>query len=500
MAEYIGIDVGTTNIKSALYTFSGEVLRQTSRPTPKTKIESCSLYEYNMECVFKCVLDCLCELNKNKTHSSPRAMAVSSMGESGILLDKELKSLTNAIPWFNPKTAPQAQRLTASLGSKKIFHITGQFPSGKFGIAKLMWYKDNQPEVFEKAKYWMSVNDYILYRLSGRRVCEYSIAARTMAFDIRKLQWSLEICGIAGIDPDMFGEPIPGGVKIGSITAEIAEKTGLSTDTSVVTGGHDHLCALIGAGTIEDNSMLSSMGTSEVTVCTLKEPMTSDIMFDHQYCVSPHCSNRLYRLFGSIQACGASIEWFLNNLGGSLIRQADTPGKNKFARMEEAALACQNNDSLLFFPLIRGSLFNADAGGLFTGIKDHHTLAHFAKALMDGLCCEFTWQTENCMKILGTVIHTVNVVGGPARSDYLMQRKADISGLRVEVQNNQEAACYGASLLAAVGVQDTSFEKINQKKSITKSFVPSGENTNRDIYRRYRSMRETVDELNLLNK
>jgi xylulokinase len=498
VVEYIGIDIGTTNIKTAIYNYTGEQIAQARCPTPMVKAEIDAFYEYNVQDVYESILCCLCELNRKSRSKNVRALAVSSMGESGILLDCDKKPLVNAIAWFDQRSIPQAKRLAALLGEKEIFYITGQILSSKFGITKLMWHMETQPQIFEKARYWMSINDYILYRLSGNRVCDYSIASRTMAFDIKNLKWSEELCAAAGIDMEIFSDILPGGTKVGTITKEVSDKTGLPHETLVVTGGHDHPCALVGAGTLREGSMLSSMGTAEVTIFTLKQPQLTDSIFAHQYCITPHCSKRLYRISSSMQACGASIEWFLKSFGESLSRHIESFKINKYAYLDNIAASCQDDGRLLYFPLIRGSLSNNDAGGLFAGIRDHHKLEHFVRALLDGLCCEFTYQTEGCLDILETKIQTVHVVGGPSRSDYLMQRKANISGMTIEVPAHQEAACYGAALLAAVGAGDLTFDDLEQKFDKTsKQFIPIDEKKNRTIYYRYRRIRDLVDELNL---
>lgn len=490
--DYLGIDVGTTNIKTAVYDELGNLKSFASCPTPRQETINYVKYEYDPNEIFEHIVYCLQRIHEKC--GSVKALAVSSMGESGVLLDRELRPLTNAIPWFDPRTIPQSNKLINAIGAERLFFITGQFPSSKFGITKLMWYKDNMPMIFEKAHHWMSINDYILYRLCGEIICDYSIAARTMAFDIRRLYWSKSICTAAGINQGFFSKPVPGGSCIGTITQEVADRTGLSNKILVVTGGHDHLCAMVGSGSLSENSVLNSMGTSEVSVFVLQDPITSNDMFINQCCISPHCSKRLYRVFSSMQACGASIEWFLNSIGKSLQCEAKTLGIDKFCHFENIAKNCQSDESLLYFPLIRGSLLNPDAGGLFVGIRDNHRLENFAHAIIDGLCCEFAWQTENCSKILKTEIKSVQVVGGPASSNFMMQRKADISGLTVEISPQQEAACYGASLLAAIGVGDIDFEELGEKAKIaSEKIIP---NKNSKKFQRYCKIRKLVDEMN----
>ena len=270
---YIGIDVGTTNIKAAVYSTNNEQLFFFSKATPTKSIQSETVvYEYDLIEIYNTVCECLQKLSANINGHAIRSLAVSSMGESGIPLDAHFYPQSNAIAWFDPRSIPQTETLVSLIGKKELFRITGQIPSYKFSITKLMWFKDHYPSLFAKTKYWMTVNDYILYRLTGQRVCDYSIASRSMAFDIRALDWSDKILDSAGISKELLGEPIPGGTYIGSITRDAASETGLPSTTLIVSGGHDHACAIVGADTLHAGTMLSSMGTSEVSLFTLDAP------------------------------------------------------------------------------------------------------------------------------------------------------------------------------------------------------------------------------------
>ena len=169
---------------------------------------------------------------------------------------------------------------------------------------------------------------------------------------------------------------------------------------------------------------------------------------------------------------------------------------NHYVYLHQAAAKCKSDPSLLYFPLLRGSLLCNNAGGVFLGIRDHHSPKDFAKALLDGLCHEFAFQTHRCLNALQLSIATAKVVGGPTKSDYLMQRKADISGLNIEVPPYQEAACYGAARLAAIGVGDLSFDELTKKQcNETKYYSANTSQDSRSVYNRYRCAREKVDDI-----
>ncbi|MCI8862214.1 MAG: hypothetical protein HFI20_06970 [Lachnospiraceae bacterium] len=489
MNWYIGLDIGTTNIKACA--FCSEIHVQmpcVSIPTPCIySPSSCTAYEYDADMLFEACCKVLGQLSAHLTKGHVRSLAVSSMGESGILLDSEFHPLCRAIPWFDTRSIPQAEELNHLIGKEELYQITGQISSGKFGLTKLLWFKKYQPELFSNALHWASINDYILYRFSGKLVSDYSIASRTMAFDIHQLTWSPKILDAVSLSQSFFPEAIPGGTAIGSILPEISQKLGLPVNVSIITGGHDHACAAIGSGTFIPGSVLDSMGTSEVLVLPLAQPLTTHEMFLSQISIYPHCSGLLYRALTSMQACGASMNWFLESIGKSISSEAKLLKKNPAAHLQEIAANCETCPELLYYPFLRGSLACPEAGGVFLGIRDHHKTEHFAKALLDGLCQEFTFQLHNLLKVTDTSPHTIRVVGGPSHSSYLMQRKANFCGTMTQTPLMQEAACLGAALLASVGCGDLSYQDILRTihHFPVKSYLPQEDNSAADAYKSY---------------
>lgn len=458
MRLYIGIDVGTTNIKAMV--FCPETLERLGFASTPTPCGSDGLYA--LDALFNAAMDTLSRVIDGLPASDICAIGVSSMGESGALLDANGNILTPVIPWYDTRSQPHADRLSEALGGEAIYRVTGQLCSGKFGVTKLMWQKDNCPNSFASARYWLGVNDYILYRLSGRRVCDYSIAARSMAFDIHRLAWSEPILRAAGVDEGFMSECVPGGSPIGTLLPDIAQNIGLSSKTLIVTGGHDHACAAVGGGCIRPGTLLDSMGTSEVAIFPISEAPVTHEMYRAQVTIYPHCSDTLYRALTSMQACGASLDWFLNIWSEYLPKHARKARAELYAFMESSASACQESAELMYFPFLRGVLGSPEAGGAFMGIRDDHGFPDFAKALYDGLCCEFVWQLRQNADALNASFHRLCVVGGPSKSAYFMQRKADFSGMTLSVPAMQEAACLGSALLAAVGSGDIDFSAISE--------------------------------------
>lgn len=492
---YLGIDVGTTNIKAATFTAEGELLALARHSTPVVAAQGAAApYELDLQALYACVCRCIQEVVQ-RTPLPVCAVAVSSMGEAGAMVDKGGVPLTNAIAWFDPKTQQQAEELARLHGKWRLYQITGQIISSKFGLTKLLWARQNQPEAFARMERWMPVNDYVVYRLTGRHVTDYSIAARTMAFDISGREWSGEILESLNLPQAVFGQPVPGGSLVGEVTPDAVAETGLPRGTRVVSGGHDHACAAVGAGTLGQGRLLSSMGTSEVCMFTMEQPVFTEEAFQNQYSVSVHCSPRLYRGMTSMQACGASVEWFLHSLGSGLYQEAMAQGEDPYQALDRLAEACPEDPCLLYCPLLRGSLSCPDAGGAFWGIRDYHTPAHFAKALLDGVCSESAYQVRGCMQAFGVRLEAITAVGGPAFSPYWMKRKAAIAGMPVAVPAQREAACLGAAMLAAVGVGERTFDELPSAAAGGGYYSNTADEILRENHRRYTAARPQIEAL-----
>lgn len=490
MNYYIGIDAGTTNIKTAVFDDKGHktTIISDRTPTEKVQVGSTYSYEYNTEKIFDIICSQLRRICRDTQIKDIRAIGISSMAESGIPMDEYDRPLSYAIAWFDTRSDKQASELSEKLGDKHLFHITGHFSSYKFGITKMMWFRQNFPELFRKTKHWMAVNEYILFRLCGERVCDYSIASRNLCFDIREKRWSEEVLAAADIPAEILSPTVPGGTTVGKILPEIAELTGIPADTLIVTGGHDHACAAVGTNTIRPGHTLCSMGTSEVTMMALKEPLISDESYNDQCSFYPHCSPLHYRSLSSMQGCGVSLDWAAGFLGFT--------GNNKYDLLAEAASHSENS-SLIFYPFLRGTMFAPDSGGMFINVRDFHRQQDLAAAVFFGLCSETKFLSERISHASGQAITCIHAAGGPSKSGYFMQLKADMMGCDVVLSDESEAACQGAAVLSAIGAGDLSFENLSRMASgISKIYHPAPNAKADDYYKMYEEKRAKVIAVN----
>ncbi len=486
---YIGIDAGTTNIKTTAFDESGKRIALVSEKTPTEKVTlgDNHCYEFNVEKIFDIILSELGKISDLTQGYQIRGISVSSMAESGVPVDKDFRPLSFAIAWYDTRSEQQAIELSKIIGDHRLYEITGHFSSYKFGITKIMWFKQNHPELYERTKYWLTINEYILFRLSGERVCDYSIASRNLCFDIRERKWSDEIFTAAGIRTDLFCNPIAGGTAIGKITKQTAEAAGLPSDIVISTGGHDHACATIGTNSIHPGHALCSMGTSEVTMIALEFPVISDESFNDQCAFYPHCSPLPYRSLSSMQACGISLDWasaFLGYRGpAKYTKLADTASKSK-------------NGGLLFYPFLRGTMFAPESGGCITGLHDYHTRQDLAAAVFKGLCSETKYLSDRIARASRQSVTCIHAAGGPSKSDYFMQMKADMMKCEVVLSEESEAACLGAAILSAIGTGDINFDQIGRMAArVRKTFHPEENEAAEQYYQNYEKNRSRILEI-----
>ena len=485
---FLGLDVGTTNIKAAVFDLSGKQLAYASRPNvihhPQPEYS-----EHDAEEIWQILAADIRDVTAKAGAEGIRGIAASSMAECGVLLDEGGHPLYPVIAWYDPRTAEEGKALETALGARQIYSITGQFLMPLYGICKMMWIKRHHPEIFAKGKHWLSMQDYVIYRLTGEFATDYTTAGRTLGFDINKLDWSPEMFAAAGIDPALMSPAYPGGTEVGKVSRGAAEETGLMEGTSVSTGGHDHCCAAVGVNIFEDGVVLNSMGTAETLMIAMDHPVLNDKTWKNGYCVYPHCGPKLYRALIPNASCGVAIEWMFRSFAKDLILRAEKNGRTKFEEMELES-ADRDGAGVFFYPFLRGIHDISGARGAFLGLRDTTDEGDMINAVVNGLCYETRRQLDHIGRTVNLSFDKFRVVGGVSKSAYIMQRKADISEWRVEVPVNREAACFGAAVLAAVGAGAAGFGEIGAIYRAAAVYEPqkdsvlAGENYER--YRQYR--------------
>ena len=283
------------------------------------------------------------------------------------------------------------------------------------------------------------MQDYLSFRLTGSLCTEYSLASRSMLYDIAKKEWSREILRAAGLSADYLPRVIPSGSVAGTVSPDASRMSGLPAGIPIVLAGHDHASASIAAGIASSELVMDSLGTSETSVFASDSVCLTET--DRQVIsFYPYYQGRC-RFISSIQGCGFSIEWAARLL-------FDTDIYSQFFQNAETGLELRPFELPLFVPYLRGLQECRDASGSFIGIKEFHGRPDFCASVLEGLCFEHKRRVLQAERAIHTAFSTVRVSGRLSQYPVFMQLKADVLQKKVEVLSQPEAVSLGAAILA----------------------------------------------------
>ncbi len=451
----VGIDVGTTNTKTIIFDVetgqihaAGSSRTITRHPTPEWS-------EFDAEDIWGTVVQSIQAAVQQCDHPERiRAISVASMGESAFPVDAAGNVLYPAIAWYDMRTAEEAQWWEATAGRERIFTITGHIPRPTYGVNKLFWLRAHVPHVFERIQHWLSMEDFVLWKLSGNFATDHSIASRTMLFDQHALAWSETLLQQAGLPASWFPPAFPGGTAIGTVSKEVAAQTGVPPQAVVSTGGHDHLCGALAAGITRPGQLLESIGTASVIMAV------SNTFHPRPELLAAGCSSYAYVLqdtyvtLGTLNFAGGALEWMVRLLYGQG-KQENVPPEIFAQALGEAAMIPPGARGAIILPSFLGSgspYGQSSARGAIFGLTPAHDRPELVRALMESLAF---WLRDNVEMFATLGIAPphpeIKMIGGAAQAPPLAQIKADISGCTIKVPKIAEAAATGAALLAGMG-------------------------------------------------
>ncbi len=404
-----------------------------------------------------------------------KALAVVGMGEPIIPVDRRGDWLYPAICWFDRRTEPQAQWWREHVGARRVYGITGQPVSFFLSLNAMLWLREHEPEVFRRAHRWLVVEDYVMFKLAGVYATDYSIASRTMGFDVQRKCWSEEVFAAAALDPAVMALPHPSGTAVGSVTESAAAMTGLAPGTVVATGGHDHGCTSLPANVLGPDSVLNSTGTADVMLGVLPEARLSEAAHAAAIPVYPHPLPDRYQVMDCILFGATALDWYLERFGGDLRERAVHTGGNVYdLLLAGAEQADARADGLIWLPNVRGTPTDPAVRGAFLGIRDSHTGGDFVRAILEGICYEVRARIDQFERLFDADVQRVVAVGGASRSPFWSQLRADVTGRTVEVLDTEEAASLGGAMLAgiAAGIYADYDTAVRQVYRVQRRFAP----------------------------
>lgn len=379
------------------------------------------------------------------------AVSITNQRETVVPVDEKGEPLHNALVWQDRRTIPQCQTIQTELGLNTVYNETGLTIDPYFSAPKILWFKDEKPQVFRDAAKFLLVHDFILHRLTDIFATDYSNASRTMLFAVRLMEWSKLMCDGLEIPKEKLPKAYPSGTQIGEISKRAAKATGLPDGLPVIVGGGDQQCGAVGVGVIKSGRVKATVGSGTFILAYEDQPR-----FDskHRLLCSCHAVPNKWVIEASIFTSGIIYRWFRDQFGQEEKSLAQLLHSDAYELMnEQAEQSPPGARGILLLPHFVGAgapYWNPDARGVILGLALGHTKSDIIRAIMEGTSFEVRQNLE-IMQELGISLKELRLTGGATRSTVWNQIQADVTRLTVQRSKVEEATALGAAILAAVG-------------------------------------------------
>ena len=494
----LGLDIGTTGCKAVAFDEEGSLLARAYREYSLLHSKP-GWAELDVNLLWKKIKEVISDV-ASKTHPDPiKALSVSTQGEAVVPVTKDGKPLYNFSVSFDKRTEPQCQWWQEEIGKEEIFQITGMPLHPMYTINKIMWLKENRPDIYRKAYKFLCVEDFVIFKLGAFPAINHSLAARTMCFEIREKKWSEKILSLAGVRKELLSEPKPSGCPVGKVKAKIAEELNLKSDVVVVTGGHDQPCGALGAGVVSPGLVMNAIGTSDVLCPAINEPLLNKEMLENNYCCYPHTCPDIYITISFNLSGGLLLKWYRDTFCFEEKMEAKRAGRDVYDIIVERA----NPEpvDIYILPHFVGSgtpTLDSKSKGAILGLTIDTTKEDISRAILDSNNYDLRLNMDK-LKGAGIPMEEIRTIGGGAKSKKWLQLRADVLGKRVCTLKVSEAVSLGAAILAGVGINifASPQEGARQWVKTDRVFEPDVKRHSqyRERYHRYLKIYPTLKEL-----
>ena len=434
-----GLDIGTTGCKLTVFDENGAHLGKAYRDYPVRR--AVSGHEIDISAMMESVYTVIGEMAEQ--YPDIAGIGVTSFGETFVMTNDAGEPLHNAMLYTDPRGAEECAELVEKLGADHIAEVTGLAPHEMYSIAKMMWIRKNRPEVYAAARRIHLIEDFVVWHLTNRAQIDYSLATRTMAFDIHSLTWSREVFDAAGIDIALMSDPVPTGTSAGTITLAAARRTGLNDHCVIVSVSHDQVAAAVGAGAFDGSVAVDGAGTVECLTPIYDKIPEIPVMARGFFSVVPYVVPGKYVAYAFSYTGGALIQWAM-----------ETFGKGETNESMEKAYEKDEPTGLLVLPHFAGAAtpyMDTGSKGAILGLTVATTAADLYRACMEGVVYEMRLNYE-ALSGSGIRFTRLNTTGGGAKSKLWMQMKADVLNLPITALKTVDAGTVGSAMLTGIAV------------------------------------------------
>ena len=491
MSRYLlGLDVGTTSLKTALIDEDAKLIALTAS---KYRIinPSQEYMQIDARSMWDAFLECLRTFRDDGIDLSRVAgISISSLCPGLVALDENNKIVVNPIMYSDRRSTEEAEIILNSVGSEKLFELTANGSmAGAFSGSSMLWIKRNLPDEYSRTKYFGHLNTLLACKMTGEIAIDYSNASYSNLFvttgkNKSERKWSEFLCEKIGIDYEKLPPLHDSTDVIGTLKDTDLISLDIPAGTPVVIGGADTPCATLVAGVTRAGDVCESVGTTDVLTICVDEPV-----FDRGFINRCHVVPDTWIYQGAMSFTGAATEWFLKQFYGELKGLDDVAVAYRIMN-HDATKSEPGSGGVIFMPYMLGErspIWDPYARGVFFGISLRTTRRDMNRAVLEGCGYGLRQMCEIAERITGRKIESFSSIGGGAKSNVWAQIKADITGRTVRVLDIHDMAPIGAALLAGVGVgifKDVYEASDKVEKTVYREFIPDSEHS--EIYtRRY---------------
>lgn len=499
MNEYLlGIDIGTSACKVALFQKNGKVIGSASSEYAVYYPQQGWAEQDPEEWWLGVCLAVKKLLSEN--HIDPdqiKGIGIDGQSWSAVAIDKNGSVLTNTPIWMDTRAKEICDRLNKEIGAEKTFELSGNPLQPSYTTAKILWYKEHLPEVYRRIYKILQSNSFIAYRLTGVISQDISQSYGYHCFNMRTGQWDDDMCSAMGIQRSMLPEIVPCHQVIGKVSEEASKATGLAFGTPVVAGGLDAACGTLGCGVLHSGETQEQGGQAGgMSICT------DNYTADPRLILSYHVVPDRWLLQGGTTGGGGVMRWLEREFGKYERSVAKERGLSSFDQFNELAEQVPaGSDGVVFLPYMSGErspIWDPNAKGVFYGLDFSKTKGHMIRAAMEGVAFSLKHNLD-IAKQTGAEVKELLAMGGSANSHVWTQIKSDITGKPIAVPASDTATTLGAAILAGVGtgVYKDFDDAVSQTVKVTRRHEPDMEKHQayRENYKVYLALYENLKEL-----
>ena len=501
MSYLMGIDVGTTGTRAIIVRPDGHLIGAATGDHQPMRMERPGWAEQDPEDWWQAAI---IAVQRALGTAGVKGSDIAAVGLSGqmhgvVLLDRANAVLRPSLIWCDQRSQKQCDWITAQVGAKRLIQLVSNPALTGFSAPKILWVRDNEPAIFERAAHFLLPKDFVRYRLTGKFATDVSDASGTLLFDVTHRRWSQEMLSALQIDSGLLPAAYESPEITGEVTRETALLTGLAAGTPVVAGAGDQAASAVGNGIVLPGLTSGTLGSSGVMFAYTGAPKLDPAGRIHTFC---HAVPGKWHVMGVTQGAGLSLRWFRDQFGAAENWYAGVTGADIYDLLiKETEKVPPGSEGLLFLPYLMGERtphLDPEARGMWFGLTAAHTRGHLIRAILEGVAFSLRDSLE-IFNELEIPVEQIRASGGGSRNFLWRQIQADIYGKEVVTLKTSEGSAFGAALLAGVGagvyksVEESAREAIQTRECLSPR--PNHVAVYDRVYQVYRSLYPAVRKL-----